>query len=371
MDPFTVRRVVTEVDAKGRSMWSSDGRPPSMVAAPDGTGVADVWALDAAPATPADGSDSLGEGFPLEPPPGGLTWRIIRLPAPDPRAPREQQFLAVPGREPTGGKRGMHATDTLDLMTVLDGRIELEVEDGSVRLGPGDTVVQRGTEHRWRVLDGAPCTYSVVMLRPDPGAAPWPAADLAPRPTPAPAGIGPRRVVTGLDGTGRSVVVTDGEAPGTFAFAGGAIGYAALWETGGGPVGSPRQGGDAVRPWMQLHPMGGGISFKHIVLPPAAAAARLAMTAPDVGNEMAVRVPGMRTTGHHDPDDPAIHRTDTIDLDVIVEGEIELALPDGGPVRLSAGDCIVQRGTWHKWRNVGDTPARFTAVMLAVPPTDD
>ena len=50
MDPFTVRRVVTAVDAKGRSMWASDGRPPSFVADPaSGFGVADVWALDAAP----------------------------------------------------------------------------------------------------------------------------------------------------------------------------------------------------------------------------------------------------------------------------------------------------------------------------------
>jgi quercetin dioxygenase-like cupin family protein len=370
MDPFTVRRVVTEVDGKGRAMWGSDGRPPSFVADPEsGFGVADVWALDRAPTGIGDGADSLGEGFPLEPPVGGMSWRIIRLPAPDPRAPRERQFLAVPGREPTGGRQGMHATDTLDLVTVLDGRIELEVEDGAVQLASGDTVVQRGTEHRWRVLDGRPCTYSVVMLRPDPSGAPWPDADLAPRTTAAPTGIGPRRVVTGLDARGRSVIVSDGEAPGTFAFAGGVIGYGALWETGG-PLGSPRQGGDPVRPWMQLQPIGDGVSFKSIVLPPAATAARLAMTGPDLGAEMGVRVPGMRTTGHHDPDDPAVHRTDTIDLDVIVDGEIELALPDGGPVRLSTGDCIVQRGTWHKWRNVGDTPARFTAVMLGVPPVE-
>lgn len=368
MDPFTVRRVVTEVDVEGRSTWRGDGAPPSLVAGPDGTGVADVWALDAAPTSIADGMDSLGDGFTLEPPPGGLTWRIIRLPAPDPRAAREQQFLAVPGREPTGGRRGMHATDTLDLMTVLDGHIELEVEHGRVQLGPGDTVVQRGTEHRWRVLGPTPCTYSVVMLRPD-AALPAPRIDLAPRATAAPSGIGPRRVVTGLDPRARSVIVTDGEAPGTFAFAGGAIGYGALWETGGS-LASPLQGGDPVHPWIQLQPMGDGISFKHIVLPPAAEADRLATTAPNVGAEMAVQVPGMRDTGHHDPADPSIHRTDTIDLDVIVEGEVELALPDGGAVRLGAGDCIVQRGTWHRWRNVGDAPARFTAVMLAVPPLE-
>jgi quercetin dioxygenase-like cupin family protein len=365
VDPFTVRRVVTEVDAKGRAMWAADGPPPVMAGSPDGrVGVADVWALTGPPASPAGGSDSLGPGFPLEPPVGGLSWRIIRLPAPDPHLPREKQFVVAPGHE-AARPRGMHATDTLDLVTVLDGRIELEVEEGCVQLSPGDCVVQRGTSHRWRVLDGRSCTYSVVMLRPDPSVA-WPVADLAPRPAPSPVGIGPRRVVTGMSPEGRSVLVCDGEAPGTFAFAGGAIGYAALWETGG-PVGSPLQGGDPVRPWIQLDPIGGGVSFKHIVLPPASASARLALTG-GLGPQMQVKVPGMRTTGHHDPDDPARHRTDTVDLDVVVEGEIELCLPDGGPTRLSAGDCIVQRGTWHTWRNVGDTPARLTAVMVAAPP---
>lgn len=363
-----MRRVVTEIDAKGRAMWTSDGPPPGLVAMPDGLGVANVWAFEAAPSSVADGVDALAEPFTLEPPPGGMSWRVLRLPAPDPRHPREQQFLDVPGQDGPGRPRGMHATDTLDLMTVLDGRIELEMEDGRVQLAAGDTVVQRGTQHRWRVLDGRPCTYSVVMLRPEP-MAPWPAADLAPRSTAAPVGIGPRRIVTGVGPDGRSVIATDGEAPGTFRFAGGAIGYGALWETGG-PLASPLQGGDPVRPWIQLQPIGDGISFKHIVLPSATDQVRLATAAPTMGAEMQALVPGMRTTGHHDPNDPAIHRTDTVDLGVIVEGEVELALPDGGPLRLGAGNCIVQRGTWHKWRNLGDTPARFVSVMVGVPTPD-
>lgn len=366
MEPFRVRRVVTEVDDQGRSVIRDDGAPPDLVSVPGGPGVAELWALAGPPASPADGADRGEPGFPLEPPVGGLTWRIIRLPAPDSGLEREAQYLPVPGRAPTHGRLGMHATDTLDLVTVLDGRIELDLEDGAVALAAGDSVVQRGTEHRWRVLDGRPCTYSVVMVRPDP-TRPWPAADLAPRPTPVPTGLGPRRVVTGLDPSGRSTVVTDGEAPGTFAFAGGALGYSALWETGGPPA-SPRQGGDPTRPWIQLHPLGDGLSFKHLVLPGAADLARLADTAPDLAVQMQARVPGMRTTGHHDPDDPAIHRTDTIDLDVIVEGEVELWLPDAEPVRLTAGDAVVQRGTWHRWRNLGDTPARFAAVMVAAPP---
>ena len=58
----------------------------------------------------------------------------------------------------------MHATATLDLEWVVAGEIELELEDGCVRLGPGDCVIQRGTQHRWRVVGDGPCTYIVAMF---------------------------------------------------------------------------------------------------------------------------------------------------------------------------------------------------------------
>jgi len=46
-----------------------------------------------------------------------------------------------------------------------------------------------------------------------------------------------------------------------------------------------------------------------------------------------------------------MHTTDTVDLDVIVSGEVYLELDDGKEVLLKAGDCVVQNGTRHAWRN--------------------
>lgn len=365
MEPFAVRRLVTQVEETGAAAWFSDGPAPGSISAPDGLGVANLWAFDGAPTSVDDGADALADAFTLTPPPGGATWRVLRLPPADPDLPPEEQFLAVPGEQAGHRPRGMHATDTLDLMVVLDGRVELEVEEGHVQLAAGDIVVQRGTQHRWRVLDERPCTYSVVMVRPD-AMAPWPLADLAPRPTSSPVGLGPRRVVTGFDASGRSVIVSDGEAPGTFAFADRALGYSALWETGGS-LGSPLQGGDPVRPWIQLQPLGDGLSCKAIVLPSASDGARLVERGAETAAAMQTLVPGMRTTGHHDPEDPALHRTDTIDLGVILEGAVELELPGAGSRVLGPGDCVVQRGTWHKWHNVGHGPARFVSVMFGVP----
>ena len=61
---------------------------------------------------------------------------------------------------------------------------------------------------------------------------------------------------------------------------------------------------------------------------------------------------------------PGMHRTETIDLLVVVSGEVDLVL-EAETVRLRTGDCIVQRGTWHSWENPGDEPCVIAGLMVA------
>ncbi|RVD86279.1 uncharacterized protein DFL_004563 [Arthrobotrys flagrans] len=59
------------------------------------------------------------------------------------------------------------------------------------------------------------------------------------------------------------------------------------------------------------------------------------------------------------------HRTETIDFGVMVEGELEVLLEDGGRKRFGRGDVVVQRGTYHGWRNPSmenETLVFFVAV---------
>ena len=58
-----------------------------------------------------------------------------------------------------------------------------------------------------------------------------------------------------------------------------------------------------------------------------------------------------------------MHTTDTIDFEVVLEGTVVLELDDGAEVTLRPGDTVVQNGTRHRWRNGGDTPARFAYVI--------
>ena len=50
---------------------------------------------------------------------------------------------------------------------------------------------------------------------------------------------------------------------------------------------------------------------------------------------------------------------------MVLEGEISLEL-DTGEVLLGPGDCVVQRGTRHAWRNRTGTPVKMVAVMVSL-----
>lgn len=50
-----------------------------------------------------------------------------------------------------------------------------------------------------------------------------------------------------------------------------------------------------------------------------------------------------------------MHRTNSIDYGIVLQGELELELDDGQITHLKAGDIVVQRGTMHLWRNPSES----------------
>lgn len=140
------RRVITGVDAKGRSRIDSEAPVPAsaMWKDDDGAQGMDFWAVRQLP-TRLNG--------PLEPPAnwelanhapaGGLIGRLITW--------------------PPGFTYPSHSTPTLDLGVIVSGRLELILDTGTTILNPGDVLVQRGTAHGWRVVGPEPCTWVVIM----------------------------------------------------------------------------------------------------------------------------------------------------------------------------------------------------------------
>ncbi len=63
-----------------------------------------------------------------------------------------------------------------------------------------------------------------------------------------------------------------------------------------------------------------------------------------------------------------MHRTESLDYGICLEGECVMETDGGDSVVLRAGDVVIQRGTNHVWHNVSDAPCRFAWVLLDAEP---
>jgi quercetin dioxygenase-like cupin family protein len=59
-----------------------------------------------------------------------------------------------------------------------------------------------------------------------------------------------------------------------------------------------------------------------------------------------------------------MHRTETVDVGVVLDGETWLRLDDGSQTLVRSGDALVQRGTNHAWANRSDQPVRMVFVQI-------
>lgn len=142
--PAPGRRVVTGVNKAGKSVVVSDGPVPKGATwSESGTGSGgDLWIVSRDAINLTDQSDSL-VGY-TWPSPGGVIARMMTWEA--------------------GFMYPMHRSDTIDFVFIISGQLELTLEEGSTLLRPGETVVQRGTNHAWRVVGNEPCTFAAVLI---------------------------------------------------------------------------------------------------------------------------------------------------------------------------------------------------------------
>jgi quercetin dioxygenase-like cupin family protein len=65
--------------------------------------------------------------------------------------------------------------------------------------------------------------------------------------------------------------------------------------------------------------------------------------------------------------DPYMHRTESLDYGVVLEGTVELSLDSGETRIMKRGDMCVQRATNHAWKNVTENEgwARMMFVLVS------
>ena len=98
----------------------------------------------------------------------------------------------------------------------------------------------------------------------------------------------------------------------------------------------------------------GGTSLHFVTFPPSSVFADPSFDGEAARREALIRLRGL--ADHFEKEDPAMHKTNTVDYAVVYDGEIWLELDDGKTVHLKKGDVVVQNGTRHAWRNKGNAP---------------
>jgi len=171
-----------------------------------------------------------------------------------------------------------------------------------------------------------------------------------------------RRIVTGHDASGRAVVASDGPLPTVVEIAAipGTV-FHEVWSTSESPA-AVNNGADPTIGPLTLPPPNGGTRIRFVDIPPdtpeflAHGAESMHAAFSEVGDAKA-------STVKADSPHPLMHRTESIDYGVVIEGEMTLILDDT-EVALAPGSVVIQRGTDHAWANRSGRPCRMLFVLI-------
>lgn len=174
-------------------------------------------------------------------------------------------------------------------------------------------------------------------------------------------GIRPiRRIVTGHNASGQSIIVSDAPSPHSMALAGVAdFGVTDIWKTESAPA-SNEGSADACSGKISLAPPASGTVFRVVQFPPDKD--YVGRWKPDAAfasmGESGAQAVHQNASRHE-----AMHTTHSVDYAFVLEGEIWAVL-DEDEVLMKAGDVLVQRGTSHAWSNRSDLPAVVGFILV-------
>jgi quercetin dioxygenase-like cupin family protein len=146
----SIRRIVTGHDGEVAEVLIDAPASNAKYPAP-GTVSTLIWSTDSAPAKIPAGRNVEDMGARIlgtAPPAHGTRFTVIDFP---------------PGNTPH-----MHRTETIDYVLVLDGEIEMDMDQSTVKMKAGDIMVQRGTNHAWANRSNARARVAFVLIDAEP-----------------------------------------------------------------------------------------------------------------------------------------------------------------------------------------------------------
>ena len=167
-----------------------------------------------------------------------------------------------------------------------------------------------------------------------------------------------RRIITGHDKNGKSIISIDG--PPARILGEDVGGLFEIWNTDGEII-NTLDNSDRADIDVILSPSKNGTKFRYFAIkhtPKEISLEKLEAATAKAFELMGASHERVDTTRH-----PSMHKTKTIDYIILLKGDVTLLL-DNDEVRLKPFDVVVQRGTNHAWVNNGEEPALLIAVLI-------
>ncbi len=167
-----VRRVVVGHDTSGRAVALFDGPVVPKQRSPGGNAVTNLWVTSEFPVDMSEAADKAATQVGVPPPANGTIFRIVDFPpalatAAAPRVDHNKVLLAMgidPATQGYARHANTHRTKSIDYAIVLDGEIDMLMDDSEIKVKSGDVVVQQGTNHAWVNNSGKNCRMAFVLV---------------------------------------------------------------------------------------------------------------------------------------------------------------------------------------------------------------
>jgi oxalate decarboxylase/phosphoglucose isomerase-like protein (cupin superfamily) len=164
----STRRIVTGHDSRGKAVVLFDADvPPQQRGA---NGVTLLWVTREFPVDAAAADDRAQTAIGVPPPDQGTVFRVVEFaPATGHAAPIDHnEVLRSMGIDPAtqGYARHLHThrTRTIDYAVVIEGEIDMLLDDSEIHVKAGDVLVQQATNHAWVNNGPRPCRIAFILM---------------------------------------------------------------------------------------------------------------------------------------------------------------------------------------------------------------
>ncbi len=168
-----------------------------------------------------------------------------------------------------------------------------------------------------------------------------------------------RTIVTGHSSDGKATIVKESVSEGFGAsLMPGWLNHS-IW---GGDEASQLPNDGSSNTYHNWFPPVGGYRFIQFTIPPDGTPPPADLDMEAAMGELEGLMPGLLST--IDSENPAMHRSNTVDMLFILSGKCMLDLDNGNTTELKPGDALVQNGTRHAWKNPFGEPCEIVGFIV-------